>query len=55
MTPHEDDSLNRDEVRSGYAALAAEHEAITIAVPPVGSEETTDFILASLSARDLLA
>lgn len=26
MTPHQNDSLNRDEVRSGYTALAAEHE-----------------------------
>jgi len=55
MTPHESDSLNRDEVRSGYAALAAEYEAITVAVPPVGTEETTDFILARLRIRELLA
>jgi dTMP kinase len=55
MTPYENDRLNRDEVRSGYAALAAEHEAITVAVPPVGADETTDFILASLRARELLA
>jgi thymidylate kinase len=55
MKPHESDRLNRDEVRSGYAALAAENEAITIAVPSVGPEETTDFILASLRARDLFA
>jgi len=55
MTPHENDRLNRDEVRSGYAALAAEHEAITVAVPAVSPGETTDFILASLRARELLA
>lgn len=55
MTPHENDSLNRDEVRSGYAALASEHNAITVTVPPVGPGETTDFILASLRARELLA
>jgi dTMP kinase len=55
MTPYEHDCLNRDEVRSGYAALAAEHEAITIAVPPASPEETTEFILASLRARDVLA
>lgn len=55
MTLHESDRLNRDEVRSGYAALAAGHEAITVSVPPVGPEETTDFILASLRTRDLLA
>lgn len=55
MTSHESDSLNRDEVRGGFAALAAEHEAITVAVPPVGPEETTGFILASLRARELLA
>ena len=54
MTPHESDRLNRDEVRSGYAALAAGHEAITVAVPPVDPDETTDFILASLRARELL-
>lgn len=54
MTPHENDRLNRDEVRGGYAALAAEHEGITVAVPPVGPEETTEFILADLRARDLL-
>ena len=54
MTPHERDRLNRDEVRNGYAALAAEHEAITVAMPPVDPEETTDFILASLRARELL-
>jgi dTMP kinase len=55
MTPHENDRLNRDEVRSGYAVLAAEHEAVTITVPPAGPEQTTDFILASLRARELLA
>jgi hypothetical protein len=55
MTPYESDRLNREEVRRGYAALAAQYEAITVAVPPVGSEETTDFILESLRARDLLA
>jgi hypothetical protein len=55
MTPHESDRLNRDEVRSGYAALAAEHKDITITVPPASPEETTDFILASLRARELLA
>ncbi len=55
MTPHESDRLNRDAVRSGYAALEAEHEAVTITVPPAGPEETTGFILASLRARDLLA
>lgn len=54
MTPYESDSLNRDEVRIGYAALATEHEGITVAVPPVGLEETTDFILAILRARELL-
>lgn len=54
MTPHENDLLNRDEVRSGYAALAAEREAITVAVPSADPEEITDFILASLRARELL-
>lgn len=54
MTPYENDRLNRDEVRSGYAALAGECEAITVAVPPVGLKETTGFILASLRARELL-
>lgn len=55
MTPHESDQQNRDEVRSGYAVLAAENEAITVTVPPAGPEETTEFILASLRARELLA
>jgi thymidylate kinase len=55
MTPYESDRLNRDEVRSGYAALAAEHEAITVVIPPVSPEETTSFILASLRAHELLA
>jgi thymidylate kinase len=55
MTPHENDKLNRDEVRDGYAALAAENEAITTAVPSARPEETTDFILASLRVRELLA
>ena len=55
MTPHENDKLNRDEVRGGYAALAAEHEGITVAVPPAGPEETTEFVLADLRARELLA
>jgi thymidylate kinase len=55
MTPHERDGLNQDEVRSGYTALAAEHEAMTVAVPPTSPEETTNFILASLNARELLA
>jgi dTMP kinase len=55
MAPHENDWLNRDEVRSGYAALAEAHEAMTVAVPSAGPEETTGFILASLRARELLA
>lgn len=54
MKPHESDRLNRDEVRRGYVALAAEHESITVAVPPLGPEDTTEFILASLRARELL-
>jgi dTMP kinase len=54
MTPHESDRLNKDEVRRGYAALAAEHEATTIAVPALGSDETTGFILANLRDRKLL-
>jgi dTMP kinase len=55
MTPHESDRLNKDEVRRGYAALAAEYEATTIAVPPLGPDETTGFILANLRDRELLA
>lgn len=55
MAPHESDRLNKDEVRSGYATLAADHEGITITVPSVSPEETTGFILASLRARELLA
>lgn len=55
MDPHERDRQNRDEVHSGYEALAAEHEAITIAVPPAGPEDTTEFILSSLRIRELLA
>ena len=54
MTPYEKDRLNRDEVRSGYAALAGEHAAMTVAVPSAGPEEITDFVLASLRARELL-
>jgi hypothetical protein len=54
--PHEKDRLTREEkVRSGYEILAGEYQAITIAVPLAGPEETTDFILASLRARELLA
>jgi thymidylate kinase len=55
MHPHEKDRLNREKVRSGYENLAAEHQAITIAVPLADPEETTNFILASLRARELLA
>ena len=55
MTPHENDRLNRDEVRGGYTALAGEHKDVTIPVPPGSREETTDFILASLRYRKLLA
>jgi hypothetical protein len=55
MTPHESDRLNKDEGRRGYAALAAEHEVTTIAVPPLGPDETTSFILANLRDRELLA
>lgn len=55
MTPHEHDRLNRDEVRSGYQALAAEHDAVTVMVPPGKPEETTQFILTSLDDRGLLA
>jgi hypothetical protein len=54
MTPYERDRLNRDEVRSGYAALAAEHTSVTITVPPADPEETTGFILANLRVRELL-
>lgn len=55
MTPHEQDKLNRDAVRGGYSALAADHEAITIAVPLASPEETTQFILSSLRRRSLLS
>lgn len=55
MTPHERDLLNRDAVRSGYAALAEEHQAVTVAVPAANPEKTTEFILTSLRARELLA
>jgi thymidylate kinase len=55
MAPHESDRLNKDEVRSGYATLAADHEGITITVPSVSPEETTGFILSSLRAHKLLA
>jgi thymidylate kinase len=55
LTPHESDWLNRDEVRGGYETLAAEHADITITVPASSPEETTDFILATLRARGLLA
>jgi dTMP kinase len=54
MTPHENDRLNKNEVRRGYEALAAEHEATTITVPALGSDETTGFILANLRDRTLL-
>jgi thymidylate kinase len=54
LAPHESDGLNKDEVRSGYAALAADHEGITITVPSVSPEETTSFILTSLRAREVL-
>ena len=55
MAPHKSDQLNKDEVRNGYAALAADHESITITVPSVSQEETTRFILATLRTRELLA
>jgi len=55
MTPHENDRLNRDEVRRGYTALAVEHEGATMVVPQAGPEETTDFILEGLRDRELLA
>ena len=54
MAPHKSDRLNRDEVRSGYAALTKAHEAMTVVVPSAGPEATTGFILASLRARELL-
>lgn len=55
MTPHESDRLNNDEVRRGYEALAAEHRSVTIAVPLLGPDETTGFILENLRHRELLA
>jgi hypothetical protein len=55
MEPHESDRLNKDDMRSGYARLSAEHEGITITVPSVSPEETTGFILTNLRTRELLA
>jgi dTMP kinase len=52
MTPFEKDELNRDEVRSGYMALAEEHAPTTVVVPPGDAEIT--FLLATLRNRGLL-
>lgn len=54
LKPFERDKLNRDEVRNAYEALAAENKEITVIVPPGSPDETTAFILASLSSRGLL-
>lgn len=54
MTPFERDDLNRDEVRSGYMALAREHASITVIVPPDDPEATTNFVLRQLHDRELL-
>ncbi len=54
LTPFESDDLNREEVRAGYEALAAENQSATVIVPAGGPEETTAFILSELRSRELL-
>jgi dTMP kinase len=54
MTPFESDELNRDEVRSGYVALAEKYASTTVVVPPDDPEITTIFVLKNLRDRGLL-
>lgn len=54
MTPFVNDSLNREEVRAGYEALARENKLFTIVVPEGGPEVTTTFILSKLRSCGLL-
>jgi dTMP kinase len=55
MKPFENDELNREEVRSGYMALAKEHPSTTVVVPPGDPEATTGFVLGNLRDRELLS
>lgn len=53
-TPYEDDALNRDQVRAGYAALVEQHHEVAVTVPASDRDETTGFLLAQLQGRGLL-
>jgi dTMP kinase len=53
-TPYRDDTLNRDQVRDGYARLAAQYPAITVVVPEADPDSTTHFVLATLRERNLV-
>lgn len=53
-TPYQRDELNRDSVRRGYAALAAQYPGLAVQVPSGDPQATTDFLLGSLRERGLL-
>lgn len=53
-TSYRADTLNRDQVRDGYARLAAQYPSITVVVPEAEPDSTTDFVLATLRERKLL-
>ncbi|MEU0880134.1 hypothetical protein ABZ345_16160 [Lentzea sp. NPDC005914] len=53
-TPYVEDALNRDDVRRGYAHLAAQYSNITVTVPATEPDEVTEFLLEHLSAAGLL-
>lgn len=53
-TPYARDDLNRDEVREGYARLAATYPDLVVEIPAALPVETTDFLTAQLRERGLL-
>lgn len=53
-TPYREDTLNRDQVRDGYALLAAQYPSIAVVVPEADPGSTTDFVLATLRERHVL-
>jgi dTMP kinase len=54
INPFEDDSNNKDAVEQGYRKLNEEFSGITVVVPRLSVEDTSDFILEVLTARGFI-
>lgn len=53
VNPYEEDGNNSDDVDAGYRRLAYEYSNITVFVPTLPVDETTDFIVKELVRRGL--